>query len=255
MRILILAAVMLSLTFAPASLVDAKVYKWKDENGKWHYSDNPSKIPPSQAPKINKPPASKSLSPNSLSPKSPSTSHKSSDSSRSMEGEMAKGMEEGFEKMGEALGKGLAEGMQKMGEEMGKAFGGMGEMIALAAANQPDEKKTAFANKEEEVLYEVKEVLLGMFMFCQFQYVVAKSETCTKEGPKEKDMKGWKMKDDPEREKKLAKYFIDIVPEKSSRENLLIIARHKQYGDAWEITHKGKPSLAKSARQIQKRVL
>jgi hypothetical protein len=92
-------------------------------------------------------------------------------------------------------------------------------------------------------------------MFCQFQYVVAKSKTCTKEGPKEKDMKGWKMKDDPEREKKLANYFIDIIPEKNTRENLLIIARHKQYGDTWQITHKGKSSLSKSARQIQKRVL
>jgi len=236
-----------SLVSFPWDVADAVVYKWKDENGTMHYTDNLSKVPRKYRPKPRESSMESRQAPvPAPAPERGQSSGKPDSSSQSrMEGEMG----EGFGKMGEELGKGMAKGMEKMGEALGKAFEGLGELMVLAQKNQPDEKKTTFNSQEEEMEYRVKEVLLGAFMLCQAQYIMAKSKTCSKEGPKGGGKDGWKMKEDPEKKKLYKDYEFKIDPSKNTRGNLLIRAYHKKLGGIWQITHEGKPSIRKSSDQ------
>lgn len=247
-----------ALILVSADQSDAKMYKWKDENGKWHFTDDASKMPPNPSSSLRQAPSRQEIRPpiqsdqekqSRIGKKRPQTSHSPGKSlEQGMEEGFAK-MEEGFEKMGEALGKGLAKGMEKLGEELGKVFEGIGELMVIAEQNKPDMEKKVFANKEEEVRHDVKQVLLGMFLVCQFQYIVGKAETCSKDGLKGKLADGWKIDENSEMKKKFEEYVIEIDPGKNTRRNLLIKAHHKKVGGVWEITHEGKKSLKESARQ------
>ncbi len=237
-----------------ADLCDAKVYKWKDENGKWHFTDDPGKLPQNQRSPL------KQTTPKRTTRQPAKTDQvKKSDvdrkrmmSSHSSGKNFEQGLEEGFEKMGEALGKGLEAGMEKLGEELGKAFEGMGELMVIAELNKPDMEKKVFESKEEEVKHDVQQVLLGMFLICQFQYIVGKLETCSKDGLKEKMADGWSVNEDSEMKKKFEDYVIEVDPVRNTRKNLLIKAHHKEIGNVWEITHEGKKSIKESSEPAKK---
>lgn len=223
---------------------EAKVYKWKDENGKWHFTDDVRKVP--KAPRsLSHPTTSKKPSVQSDPEKKSSIENKHSNPSSGKSFEA----EEGFQQMGDALAKGLEKGIEKLGEEMGKAFGGFGELLAIAEQNQPDNEKRVFKNKEDELRHDTQQVLLGMFLACQFQFIVGKSEACSKNF--ENSDKGWKVDKGSEMSKKFEDYIIDIDPNKNTRQNLLIKAHHKDFREVWEITQEGKSSLKKSSMQTE----
>ncbi|MZH42399.1 MAG: hypothetical protein F3740_11455 [Nitrospinae bacterium] len=75
------------------------------------------------------------------------------------------------------------------------------------------EKKT-FTNIEEEIKHDIQQVLLGMFMVCQFQFIIGKSETCSKDGLKKKSTDGWKVNEDSKMKKKFEDYDLYIDPKK-----------------------------------------
>ena len=230
------------LFWVSANQADANVYKWKDNNGKWHFTDDATKVP-----KNDRPPSRQTLPRSETSQphqKKESRANKERQiTSHSSGKNLEKGIDEGFRKLGEALGEGLGKGMQKLGEEMGKAFEGMGELMVIAEQNKPDPEQKVFKNKEEEAKHNVKQVLIGMFLMCQFQFIIEKSETCSKDGLNKKSADGWKVKEDSEMKKKFEDYEINIDPKKNTRHNLLIKAKHKKLGEVWEITHEGKKSL------------
>ncbi|KMP11449.1 hypothetical protein UR09_03330 [Candidatus Nitromaritima sp. SCGC AAA799-A02] len=233
--------------------IDAKTYKWKDEDGKWHFTDDASKVPQNNRspfrrtpPRedISKPTQSDHTNKSGVDGKRPRPSHSSGK-------DLEKGMEEDLQKMGEALAEGLGKGMEKLGEELGKAFEGIGELVVIAEQNKPDTEKKVFENKEDEIRHDVQQVLLGMFLICQFQFILAKSETCSRDGLEGKLADGWKVNQNLEMKKKLEDYIIKIDPNKNTRRDLLIKAHHKNFGGAWEITHEGKKSLKETSRQIK----
>ena len=73
------------------------------------------------------------------------------------------------------------------------------------------EKKT-FTNIEEEIKHDIQQVLLGMFMVCQFQFILGKSETCSEDSLKKKPTDGCKVNEDSEMKKKFKDYNFYIVP-------------------------------------------
>ncbi len=226
---------------------EAKVYKWKDENGTSHFTDDVTKVPKEfRTPSRQVVPDKTVRQPDKLNSrihldrdkKSPRTfQHLDED--------------ESFQQMGDALADGLEKGMEKLGEELGKAFGGIGELMIIAQENQPDPEKKTFKNQADEIKHDTQQILLGMFLMCQFQFIIGKSETCSKEALNEKLAEGWKVDEDSEMKEKFESYDIDIDPKKNTRQNLLIKAQHKRSGNTWEITHEGKKSLKESSTQLR----
>ena len=228
----------------------AEVYKYKDEKGVWHFTDDPRKArklspPPPPPPIRHKSSRRPAMPDSSVHGESQSRFLKDLEKSFKKEGE--------FQELGDAMAKGLEKGMEKLGEELGKAFEGFGELMILAEENKPDTEKKTFANKEEEIKHDIQQVLLGMFMVCQFQFIIGKSETCSKDGLKKKSADGWKVNEDSEMKKKFEDYDFYIDPKKNTRNNLLITAKHKNSGTTWEITHKGKKSLKESKNKISEK--
>ncbi len=240
--------ILLALVFANQSA--AEVYKYKDENGVWHFTDDPRKVPKAFTPPPPPPIRQKSSRQPVISDPS-SQSNSQSKFLNNLKKSFEK--EDGFQELGDAMTKGLEKGMEKLGEELGKAFEGLGELMIIAQENEPDTEKRTFANKEEEIKHNIQQVLLGMFMVCQFQFIVGKSETCSKDGLKQKSSDGWKVNEDSEMKKKFEDYDFYIDPKKNTRNNLLITAKHKSTGTTWEITHKGKKSLKESKNKIKEK--
>lgn len=246
---IILMSLVITLTLAFPIVSEAKVYKWRDENGTLIFTDDITKVPKSKRPVSRQTPASKDPSQTNKSkqekqvpinkkrPKSPPFSGDNFDPT----------IEDGLQELGNALADGMGKGLEKLGEEMGKAFEGLGELMVIALENQPDTEKKTFTNKEEQVKHETQQVLLGMFLMCQFQFIVGKSETCSKDGLNIKPPDGWKIDEGSEMKKKLEEYNIDIDPKKNTRQDLLIKANHKKIGQVWEITHEGKKSIKESS--------
>lgn len=220
---------------------EAEIYKWKDENGIWHFTDDVRRAPKRPG-NLTPPPIPKS---STRQPSEPQTSPgKSENGARDLRKSFES--EDGFQELGDAMAKGLEKGMEKLGEELGKAFEGLGELMIIAKENEPDTEKKTFKNKEDEIKHETQQVLLGMFMVCQFQFIVGKSETCSKDGLKKSSADGWKVDKDSEMQKKFEDYDIHIDPNKNTRQNLLIKAHQKNFSTGWEITHEGKKSLKES---------
>lgn len=230
--------------FVSVSVSEAKVYKWRDENGKLHFTDDPRKLPENERPTPNK-----VLKKESEEPTSKATEERfyygppKNQEDSMVPNDPARGIEEGFQKMGNELGKGLQQGMQKMGEAIGNSFQGLGELMIIANENKPDPDKNNFASEEEKAEYQVQQALLGMFMICQMQYIMQKSETCAKDGLKENSKDGWKVKKDSKMNKIIKNHKIEIDPKKNSRENLFIKAHQNNSKNIWQITHEGKNSI------------
>ena len=152
-------------------------------------------------------------------------------------------MDENFKKMGDALGPGMKQGMEQLAEGMAKAFQGMGEglgkFMKIAEANKPDMEKTSFSDKEEEITYKVQQLLLGMFLMCQFQFIMEISKNCSEDG----------MEIDEDKRKKFKDYVSEISPDKNYRTDLLIRGYPKHSGKVWQITHEGKRSIKQSPNQ------
>ncbi|MCH8157756.1 MAG: DUF4124 domain-containing protein, partial [Nitrospinae bacterium] len=144
-RTILRSVVALAVIFSFVSPSLATVYKWKGENGKMHFIDDPSKLPENQRSKEEATPSPVPKGKTRMAPEA-----RDYQKSYRTQDESFKDMEEGFEKLGEALGKGLEAGLRKMGEELGKAFEGIGEWLVLAKENAPDMELKEFASKEEE---------------------------------------------------------------------------------------------------------
>jgi len=219
---------------------DAEVYKWRDENGKLHFTDDPRKVP-----EIDRPvPKTLPQKPPEKPTSDPSEKRFYYGTPRNQDGHsIPNNTAGGFEKMGDALGKGLQKGMEKMGEAIGKSFEGLGELMVIAQENKPDPEKNDFTSEEEKSEYQVQQALLGMFMICQMQYIMQKSETCAKDGLKENSKDGWKVKKDSKMNQIIKNHKIEIDPQKNSRENLFIKAHQNNSKNVWKITHEGKKSI------------
>lgn len=231
---------------------ESQIYKWKDEKGKLHFTDDASKVPENNRPQTR----ATSPQPETRQPIESTQEERyyygDPTSSHSFDNNMERGMEEGFQEMGKSMAEGLEKGMQKMGEEMGKAFEGMGELMIVAEQNKPDLDKKDFANKEEEAKHEIQQVLLGMFMMCQMQFIMKKSETCSQNALNGKSEDGWKVDENSDMKKKMDDYDFEIDPKKNTRKNLLIKAQHKKSKITWEITHGGRKSLKESSGKTHK---
>lgn len=218
--------------FASAGQAAAGVYKWKDDNGKWHFTDDAGKLPQNRS----------SRTPGTSRDTPSSQETRPSKPSGAPAQKLDRKIEDGFQQLGEALGKGLEAGLEKMGEELGKAFGGMGDWLAVVEANQPDMKEKVFEDQEEQARYDVQQLLLGMFLMCQFEFIVQKSATCSLEG----------VEIDEKKKAKFDDFVTEIDPRRNTRQNLLIRSYHKNRGEVWEITQEGKSSLKKSPDQNKK---
>lgn len=251
-KILILAMILVS-----SNPVHAEIYKWKDDNGKWHFTDDarkvPRKVPRKDPPPIQTPREQQpgKTNPEKQYPQSMNRAPKSSPNRGPKTQNMQNGMEKGFQELGEGIKQGLQKGMEKLGEEMGKAFSGLGELMIIAEENKPDTEKRVFDNEEKEAEYEVQQTLLGMFLFCQMQFIMKKSETCSKDMPKGKSKGEWKVKEDSEMKKRFESHIIEIDPKKNTRQNLLIKARQNNSENIWIITQEGKKSIQKLSSKKQ----
>ncbi|MBC8282986.1 MAG: DUF4124 domain-containing protein [Nitrospinae bacterium] len=234
----------IALVLVSAHLSDATVYKWRDENGKLHFTDDPSKLPENERPLAKESPKKVPEEPASKQPEEKFYyGNPKNQSDPTVSNGAAGGIENGFQKMGDALGKGLQKGMQKMGEEMGKSLEGLGPLIIIAEENKPDPEKNDFSSEEEKSEYQAQQALLGMFMICQMQYIMQKSETCAKDGLKGNSKDGWKVKKDSKMDKIIKNHVIEIDPKRNTRENLLIKAHQNNSKKVWQITHEGKKSI------------
>tara|TARA_B100000809_G_scaffold187914_1_gene186225 strand:- start:1780 stop:2517 length:738 start_codon:yes stop_codon:yes gene_type:complete len=229
----------LFLLFLWASPAWGTVYKWKDENGSTHFTDDITKVPPEYKPHhTNKKPRAK---------KETGKPKTSTDQNFKQRGTAFGQGNEDFKEMGDALGRGMEQGMEQLTEGLVKAFQDMGEglgkFIKIAEANKPDMEKTSFSSKKEEITYKVQQFLLAMFLMCQFQFIVEASKNCSEDGVEITEEKKKEFKD----------YVSEISPSKNSRTDLLIRGYHKHSGEVWQITHEGKSSIKKSPDQNKKK--
>ncbi|MEK9628971.1 MAG: DUF4124 domain-containing protein [Nitrospinota bacterium] len=238
---LVTLVVSASLVFAPSS--EAKIYKWRDENGKLHFTDDPSKVPEEDRPTSRANPKKQTLEPSQKPSRDKFYYGSKNEDELPIPQGAANGIEKGFEKMGDALGKGLQKGMEKMGEALGKSFEGLGELMVIAEKNKPDVDRTDFASEEEKAEHEVQQALLGMFMVCQMQYIMKKIETCSKDGLKKDSKNGWKVDKDSKMNQLMENHTITIDPKRNTRNNLLIKANQNNSKNVWQITHEGKSSI------------
>ena len=112
----------LFLLFLWASPAWGTVYKWKDENGSTHFTDNITKVPPEFRPHhTNKKPRPKKKT------EKPKTSAKQNFKQRGAAFGQGKENFEEMEQMGEELARELERSMEQLGEELGKVFKSAGE--------------------------------------------------------------------------------------------------------------------------------
>ena len=217
------------LLFLWAGPAWAVLYKWKDENGRKHFTDDITKVPLEHRPhhtnkkqKIKKPETSlgKNLKKGGTS--------------------LEQGMEQGMEQMAEELIRGLKQGMEQMAEGMGEGFG---QWVGVIEANAPDIGETSFNSKEEEIEHKLQQFLIGTFLMCQFQFIMEKSATCSDKGMEIDEKKWGDFKD----------YVSEISPRQNTRTNLLIRAYHKNSGEVWQITEDGKSSVKKAPKENKKK--
>ncbi|MBT4900092.1 MAG: DUF4124 domain-containing protein [Nitrospinaceae bacterium] len=205
------------------------VYKWKDENGRLHFTDDITKIPLEHRPHhTNKKPKKKIEKPETSTGKNLKKGGTS----------LGQGMEQGMGQLAEGLAEGLTKAFEGM---MGEGFG---ELMQIAEANKPDDmEKTTFSSKEEEIEHKLQQFLIGMFLMCQFQFIMEKSTTCSDKGMEIDEKKWGDFKD----------YVGEISPRQNTRTNLLIRAYHKNSGEVWQITEDGKSSVKKVPKENKKK--
>ncbi len=155
---------------------------------------------------------------------------------------LEKDIDEALNNLGKAIAKGIKDILIIAGRKLENAGAGFGDWLEVAARNLPDIQLEEYRNKNEEFRQGVKNLLVGAFLMCQFQFMVEGATACSKEG----------LNISEEMVKEYEDYIVFINPDKNSPKDLLISAYHKQIGDVWEITHMGKQSLKEVKRNIKK---
>lgn len=151
-------------------------------------------------------------------------------------------LEDALNHMGKAFAKGIKDMLIIASRKLGNVGAGFGEWLKVAMKNLPDIQLKEYRNKNEEYQQGVKNLLVGVYLMCQFQFMVEGSATCSNNDLNTYETLLKEYKD----------YVVFIDPSKNSKDDLLISGYHTQVGDIWEINHEGKQSL-RVARHNDKR--
>ena len=221
------ASFVLFFIFLGSNPAFGTIHKWVDKDGKMHFTNDINRIPEEyrNQPKNVKPNNKNRIQSRTLKNSSPLPANKE--------------LEQELQKLSNEMGKGMEKGIKTMAKELSKAFKGMGEgfakLMAIAESNKPDMGKTSFESRDEKLEYQMRQFLVGMFLMCQFQFIIEKSKTCT---DKSKNMT-------PEKKKEFKDFRAELIALRNTPTNLKIHAYHKNIKYTWEITHEGKSSIHK----------
>ena len=229
---LIFTFLIFHLAFIPVN-AHAMAFKWIGEQDKAHFSDNP----PSNMFQNNnppQPPLNGTQKTTEANPEPQTSSDELLKSFSEKHGDpLEKNIEEIINNLSKVFAKVIKDILKIVGKKLENVGAGFGDWLEVAIKNLPDIQLEEYRNKDEEFQQGVKNLLLGAYLICQFQFMVEGSTTCSKK----------KLNISEEMSKEYKNYVVFIDPEKNSPKDLLISAYHKQIGDVWEITHLGKQSL------------